>query len=70
MWLYATSVLSTTSWLLLTRSSYKLNSAAIAFDVGAAALYLIVFIILGESMTSVQAIGAILALAGMALMSS
>ncbi len=70
LWLYGTSVLSTTSWVILTRSAYKLSTVAVFFDVTAAALYLLAFVCLGETLTPLQTSGAVLALVGLALMSS
>lgn len=70
LWLYGTSVLSTSAWLLLCRSPYKLSNAAVAFDVTAAGLYLVAFVCLGERLSVIQATGAVVALLGLALMSS
>lgn len=68
-WLYLTSVFSTTSWILIVRSSYRLSISAAVFDSFAAFLYLAVFFLLGEKFTPSHAFGAFLSTIGIFFMS-
>lgn len=69
-WLFLASFISTIAWIRLIKSGMKLTLAAVLFDVGAAAAYLAVMVIMGERMTVAQGLGALLTMAGIALMAS
>lgn len=51
------------------RSGVRLTWATVLFDVLAAGVYLVVFVALGERLSTIQALGAVLALLGVILMS-
>lgn len=69
LWLYLTSMVSMTAWVLMMKSPIRMTFATILFDVMAAGIYLIVMVSSGEPLTPLHAAGAIIALLGVVFMS-
>ncbi len=67
-WMYLPSLAAATLWLLVARKANSLSNWAIAWDVAVAVAYLATFWWLGERLTAMQWVGAVIALVGVVMM--
>lgn len=69
--MYALLPFSTTAWVILTKSKViPLTTLSVCADVGVCLIYLLVFVFLGEKLTTTHMVGALFAMVGIGLMAS